>query len=617
MSKEKKIDEALRELFIQIMTNSDSASRFELDLDTKLLMDRLIQAGANINLVFCEIVQNVKLKIKKDFEFLSIIIPSKVIEYLYLNGNLDINLALEAGILWNDEEIASYALINGADSNSKNIISNQSLFYNSLYASSKIRKLLFLKPVEVEIQTYIDIVKKVSFLSAIDFIKDFHDSYNRDKAYKYLRSIGKSEVEILGFLDIHDLMVDYLYQRNLSNYELTILSGKYKLSLFPQLLNNYGFSQLHLALIAKDYKLVKLFISKKESLYSQTLNGLTILDMIINIDEQEVKSELISLIAKDINNVDIEIGFGESLADRLLHNLAIQDKVIARTKDKLFLLLKKDLASNIENIDKNYTNIAISHGDDFWSTRIFAFARIVRKIYPIEFYLINSEILTKLGREFLKNFDAVINPGAFDSFPKDLEEFSLNDIIFKLDIEKHYQNMLDISYNFNIPYLGICAGAQHLVLYHQGKLRKVENYNQGKKNISILENSLAHFMILSKVEQLNSTFLKINFLGEVAHHFAGDILNLGSELKLGGISVDNIAMIFYHYNGIRWGIQFHPENCYAQQDGDSNKQKPLLDNFLDLALMHHEFRINNAIHPIAYIAKIREETNFYEKILFE
>ena len=75
----------------------------------------------------------------------------------------------------------------------------------------------------------------------------------------------------------------------------------------------------------------------------------------------------------------------------------------------------------------------------------------------IQFYLVTDELLAKGGEAFLKQFDAVISQGAGDSYPN-IEEFAKEDCPFEMALENHYQNILDLTYKFNIPYLGMCAG---------------------------------------------------------------------------------------------------------------------------------------------------------------
>jgi len=38
--------------------------------------------------------------------------------------------------------------------------------------------------------------------------------------------------------------------------------------------------------------------------------------------------------------------------------------------------------------------------------------------------------------------------------------------------EKVYQEVITMSKKYDIPYLGICAGSQHLVLNNKGSLKK-------------------------------------------------------------------------------------------------------------------------------------------------
>jgi hypothetical protein len=75
-------------------------------------------------------------------------------------------------------------------------------------------------------------------------------------------------------------------------------------------------------------------------------------------------------------------------------------------------------------------------------------------------------------------------------------------------------------------------------------------------------------------------------------------------MQLGAVSEDGIAMAYMHSN-IRFATQYHPEHYY---DGlsRSNYQALWLDNFVDMAVMHHDYRVNNGVHPMEYFANVQQ-----------
>lgn len=165
----------------------------------------------------------------------------------------------------------------------------------------------------------------------------------------------------------------------------------------------------------------------------------------------------------------------------------------------------------------------------------------------------------------------------------------------------------------NIPYLGICAGAQHFSLYHGGSLTLLNknsiNYDVSNK-INFVKGSLPYFLSLTKLQQnqvLHDCELpEISFEGLRAHSFAAVIENLGDNMQLGAVSGDDVAMAYAHGNGIRYATQFHPEHYYKNNDNNSINQKAWLDNFVELAEMYHEYRVNNDKHPIEYFAAVKD-----------
>jgi hypothetical protein len=81
---------------------------------------------------------------------------------------------------------------------------------------------------------------------------------------------------------------------------------------------------------------------------------------------------------------------------------------------------------------------------------------------------------------------------------------------------------------------------------------------------------------------------------------------LGQNLQLGAVSEDGVAMAYAHENGIRYATQYHPEHYYHSNKIENIYQKSWFDNFISLAKKHHDYRIEEALHPINYFQQVQE-----------
>ncbi len=582
------------------------------------LLNIAIDKGINFNKVFEEFLESTS-SMEVNGIMKPLIIPEKILEMLVKEHSLNPSLILEYAVNNKLVELARFALINNADPNF-----STEKDYN-LIVTALLRKNIemvdFLiehgTKVEISLVYYVAILKVLDFNYATQIIKKFPDLYNDDQLYEVFRAHGSSEVETKSFIDLHDLMKEYLATKadqvtSLSLKELDILEGKVSLDNIneykeTQLTNKYGYSALHLSLIGNQYALATKMISNGFDVYAKSHNNITSLQL---IPEDDASPELVKAILEVIDNVDIEFGSGETLADTLIQNKSIEDKVIELSNDPLFFAFKKNI--NLFDLfkDSSKTYVAISHGDDFWSTGVWSTARLIVKNYPnVTFYLVNDNLLKQGGEAFLKQFDGIINPGSGDTYPK-LDEFKKADCPFNMGLEKHYQNMLELSYKHDIPYLGMCAGAQHFSMYHEGSLAPLEGYGQGQHIINYIDGTLPYFMALTKEQQKNALnnceFAKISFKGDTAHHYAAMVSKLGNGMQLGAISEDGVAMSYAYENGIRYATQFHPENYYDGLDNDNTiNQKAWINNYVEMAIMHHEHKDNGKMHPLEHYATVK------------
>jgi gamma-glutamyl-gamma-aminobutyrate hydrolase PuuD len=452
-----------------------------------------------------------------------------------------------------------------------------------------------------------------------EIIKRFPNIYYEQKFYELARSLGASNSHIAMFKDKYNLSKDYMLtttnqQKLLTQEEIELLTPGMEVDINKYreitLNNDYGFSPLHLAILAGKFSLAKEMLIEGFNAFAFNINNITPIQLLTVVENnfgngQEEYNTLLAAILDKVEDVDINLMHNETLADILLKNQNIANKVIEKTKDPLFKLFKDNAL--LDNFDPNKTYIGIAHGDGFWSTGIWSLARQVAEAKSdVVFHLLTKEITDAGGDDLLKKFDAFINPGAADSYPQ-LKQFTKDDCPFEMQLEKQYQFILDKSFELNIPYLGMCAGAQHLSLYHNGTLAPLEDYDHGQHQVTFLEGSLSYFLTLTKTQQelaLSSCELpKVSFKGDTAHHYAALADKLGDNMDLGAISEDGVAMAYNHYNGIRYATQFHPEHHY--EDLFPHEQA-WLDNFINIAKMHHSHQADQAQHPIDYFKHVKE-----------
>jgi gamma-glutamyl-gamma-aminobutyrate hydrolase PuuD len=198
---------------------------------------------------------------------------------------------------------------------------------------------------------------------------------------------------------------------------------------------------------------------------------------------------------------------------------------------------------------------------------------------------VNDAIIDKLGIEV---FDGLIFPGASDSYPNNKETFKWSDLKNPSTKERLYQRVYALAQKHDIPTLGICAGAQHLVLSKNGSLMKTKN-NASKTEL--MPFTPLHFMSLSDEEQKqileSCALVKVKEM-EIfrAHSYAAFARDLGEGLEMASIDGETPLAFSKGFENI--GIQFHPEARYEQVssygDQTSNmRQTLLLNGFFKIA----------------------------------
>lgn len=177
------------------------------------------------------------------------------------------------------------------------------------------------------------------------------------------------------------------------------------------------------------------------------------------------------------------------------------------------------------------------------------------------------------------------------------------------------------SHIYEIPLLGICAGAQHIVLSQGGKLHKVKNKSDDKEPISLLAGTIAYFMALSKEEQLSA--LEICHLPDILlyakrmHNYAAVPGFLGS-LELGGSSRLGIPMVFsyaFWQIGFQPHIESHYENNIMLKNETNERATHVFDNFLRLCFEYSELKKEASNDEVQFFSLLDSRREKYNKIL--
>lgn len=304
----------------------------------------------------------------------------------------------------------------------------------------------------------------------------------------------------------------------------------------------------------------------------------------------------------------------------------------------------------------NKINIGITRGD--WSYTFYDLASdAFNKNDNFKFYDIDKVLINNCIPYFIEYFDAFINPGDGDSFPRNHIPFTINQMNHQEIHTATYQAVARLTYENNIPYLGICAGQQHLALYHNNSLFKTYSIQHGDR-VYIRMASLTHYMMMSAHEQrhidhcqftpvilerpyrnhhyfvapiLQDTGLDIDGLSNDYDVTGNDYVPIPPRHPLYRINRDPISyeesltepdsftyctirvpnsgvMALSHKNGLRFSTQFHPELSFQTfNDEYSHPQMQYIKNFLRLAQMHNEYRKGEGKHPKEMMKEVSEQ----------
>ncbi len=337
--------------------------------------------------------------------------------------------------------------------------------------------------------------------------------------------------------------------------------------------------------------LLKIWELAKDKLSNETLFEFVSLNDKETSDEKMLK--LVEQIKAGFSDADLRL---LKIIKALKNNDDLQVKALAaelsdaEKKEICSKLLKNHSKRDIEEFIKKLLDVDLFAKDD--NLKIIGFNNYVGEWSQsvIDYIKKDNHILVlSLDREDTENeqllsiFDGFVNPGAHDTFPGPTAfDVSYLDSGKHSDHEYAYQNVINYAKANSIPYLGLCNGAQHLVLNSGGYIEKAATPHNGVPHTLKIElGTIVQFLAMNEQEQklaiTNGYFPEMEFLINTQHNYAGVKGKIGT-LELGGLSdegvVEAVAHKFYQV-----GFQFHPENMYyTMEDKVFGRNANLLKN---------------------------------------
>lgn len=300
--------------------------------------------------------------------------------------------------------------------------------------------------------------------------------------------------------------------------------------------------------------------------------------------------------ADEIENIDelILYNLEYTFADLcfIYGDSATYELLINKSNDPLYYFFRRNTDFSAPFKDNRVIHIGISYD---YPQPIPIFIRFFKDLYPqIQTHIVNLAML-KTYPDLPKHFDGWINPGSADTFPKDLDSFSAKDWDYeaRTDFEHLYQKAIDKVLQYNMPYFGICGGAQHLVLNQAGLLKPVKGFEDAFNLVAYKDFTLSTFLALTEFEKkealLNCTMPKISLKTQTWNHYAAIVNQLGSSIKLGACAAvdESIAMAYHRKGGLQFATQYHIEVLY----NNDARQFQIFKSYLELVELYHNARL--------------------------
>ena len=211
----------------------------------------------------------------------------------------------------------------------------------------------------------------------------------------------------------------------------------------------------------------------------------------------------------------------------------IHRQMSIKSDDPLYYFFKPDVDFDNPFAGSQSVHIGISYD---YPQSLPIFPRFYNQLYPdIEVHIVNLAMVEKYPN-LIRNFDGWINPGSADTFPRDLNEFSATDWNYtkRTSFEHLYQKVITKVLEYNLPYFGICGGAQHLVLNQAGKLKPVKGFWDAYNMVEYKDFTLSAFLALTDAEAkealLNCTMPKIHLVTRTFNSYSAIAQHLGNNI---------------------------------------------------------------------------------------
>ena len=247
-------------------------------------------------------------------------------------------------------------------------------------------------------------------------------------------------------------------------------------------------------------------------------------------------------------------------------------------------------AQDIESVhahmrEKTWIGIVTDQGVSYDS--IIKATRIYQEAHPeTQFAYVTRKMADTIG---LKHFSGLIFPGGDDNYPEHLETFTLEDMPEHEQTEKErvYQYLYKLALARDIPTLGICAGAQHLVLHRGGTL--THNKTHAKK-VRFTPHHVPHFLTLTPQERQTLLETCEDHDSPIKVFRAHKYSAVTETVRANNLTLameDDVTPLAFYEGFQTLAIQFHPEARYkgVNRYGDAHsvaRQTALLNGFFSL-----------------------------------
>ena len=328
-----------------------------------------------------------------------------------------------------------------------------------------------------------------------------------------------------------------------------------------------------------------------------------LLDLGASLGEKDINGDSFFHVTENIHPWIFRLGMEAGLSLDAPNNkgltpldlgFSLNKNTLEYTSDSSFDLIK--IAINVEShreagLASSVPKIGFVKASGTWSMDALG---SLKKHFSnqVQFYLLSEEVFTEVPH-LVQQLDGIVTPGGADNYPKG-RPFTLADLNPEtmISIERLYQQAQKISSDFQMPLFGMCAGHQHIALYHGATLLEDKSRYARQKGAAVFPGTLLYDLALTtkEREQIHNTCIVPTLRFEkihLAHSFAAIFQNFPyQELEISALSEGNVIESVSQ-GWLKIGTQFHPEN-YLKQGGVNNRQALLFENFINVVRQRNE-----------------------------